>query len=60
MLKGKDAIVLMTGHDQYKELDYDTMFEIMNSKPIIIDGRNVFNKEKAIKKEFVYKGVGNV
>ncbi len=60
MLKGKDAIVLMTGHDEYKELEYEEMLELMGEKPIIIDGRNIFNKEAARKKGFVYKGVGNI
>jgi len=32
----------------------------MNEKPIIIDGRNIFDKEKVRKAGFVYKGVGNI
>ena len=60
MLKGKDAIILMTGHDEYKGLDYSDMLKQMNEKPIIIDGRNIFNKEEARENGFVYKGVGNV
>lgn len=60
MLKGKDAVVLMTGHDEYKELGYEEMMELMEEKPIIIDGRNIFNKVEARKKGFVYKGVGNI
>lgn len=60
VLKGKDAIILMTAHDQYKKLKYPKMKELMKKNPIIIDGRNVFDKEKAIKNGFVYKGVGNV
>lgn len=60
LLKGKDAIILMTGHDEYKELKYGEMLKLMKKKPILVDGRNVFSKEKAIKSGFVYKGVGNV
>ena len=60
MLRGKDVVILMTGHNQYKELDYDTMFEVMNKRPIIIDGRNIFDKQKATEKGFLYKGIGNV
>ena len=60
MLKGKDAIVLMTGHEQYKNLDYKDMLKLMNEKPLIIDGRNIFDKEDARKNGFVYKGVGNI
>jgi len=32
----------------------------MNEKPLIIDGRNIFDKEDARKNGFVYKGVGNI
>lgn len=60
MLKGKDAIVLMTGHDEYKELEYKEILKLMNEKPLIIDGRNIFDKEGARKNGFVYKGVGNI
>jgi len=60
MLKGKDAIVLMTGHDEYKELAYKDISKLMNKNPLIIDGRNIFDKEDARKNGFVYKGVGNI
>ncbi len=60
ILKGKDAIVLMTGHDEYKGLKYEEILGVMNEKPIIIDGRNIFDKEKVRKAGFVYKGVGNI
>ena len=60
MLKDKDAVILMTGHDEYKGLKCEGMFGLMNGKPIIIDGRNIFSKEESRKKGFVYKGVGNI
>ncbi|MCD4811915.1 nucleotide sugar dehydrogenase [bacterium] len=60
MLDGKDAVILMTGHDEYKALNYDDMLKQMGNRPIIIDGRNIFDKEEAREKGFVYKGIGNV
>ncbi len=60
MLKDKDGIVLMTGHEEYKSMDLDNMFKSMRVKPFIIDGRNVFDKEIVRSKGFVYKGVGNI
>ena len=60
LLKGKDAVIVMTAHDEYKELKYDEMFNLMEKKPIIVDGRNVFRKEEAIEAGFLYKGVGNI
>lgn len=59
-IKGAQAIILMADHDQYKKLNLTKLKKLMRSKPIIIDGRNVFDKEKAKKLGFVYKGIGNV
>jgi UDP-N-acetyl-D-mannosaminuronic acid dehydrogenase len=60
VLKGKDSIILMTAHDEYKKLKYPMLKNLMKKDPIIVDGRNVFSKDKARKSGFVYKGVGNV
>lgn len=60
MLKKKDGIVLMTGHDEYKGLNLEEAIKVMQENPFIIDGRNIFNKEEARKEGFVYKGVGNI
>jgi UDP-N-acetyl-D-mannosaminuronic acid dehydrogenase len=60
LLQGKDAVILMTGHDEYKKLRYDNMSDLMGKRPIIIDGRNVFDKEMAKKEGFIYKGIGNI
>jgi len=59
-LKGAQAIVLMAAHDQYKKLSYTKLKRLMKSHPIIIDGRNCFDKTKAEEIGFIYKGVGNI
>lgn len=60
-LKGSQAIVLMTSHDEYKKLNLNKLRKLMRaSKPIIIDGRNVFSKDLAREAGFIYKGVGNI
>lgn len=59
-LKKAQAIVLMADHDEYKKLNLGKLKKLMRPKPIIIDGRNVFDKEKARKLGFVYKGIGNI
>ena len=59
-LEGKDVIILMTAHDEYKNLGYKEMKDLMSSSPIIVDGRNVFDKDEARKNGFIYKGVGNI
>ncbi|MEK7143167.1 MAG: nucleotide sugar dehydrogenase [Patescibacteria group bacterium] len=61
VLKSVHALILMADHDQYKKLKIKNIKKIMRvKKPIIIDGRNVFDKQKAIKEGFIYRGVGNI
>lgn len=60
VLKGAQAIVLMAAHDQYRKISYNKLKRLMKKKPIIIDGRNVFDKAQAQEAGFVYKGVGNI
>jgi len=59
VLKGADAVVLMVAHDQYKKLSLNKLKKLMRTF-IIIDGRNIIDKEKAIKQGFIYKGIGNI
>jgi len=60
-LQGADAVVLMTAHDEYKNLTPEKLSGLMNGpKPIVIDGRNVFNKAEFKKAGFIYKGIGNI
>lgn len=58
-LNKADAAVFMVAHDEYKKLNLQKVKNLMKT-PVIIDGRNIFNKEKARKEGFIYKGVGNV
>ncbi len=52
-----DAIVTVTKHKDYYNLDLNKIKDKMRTK-IIVDGRNVFNKEKCERIGFIYKGVG--
>lgn len=61
ILSGAQALILMADHDQYRKLNLKILKKLMKvKKPIIIDGRNVFDKAKAQKEGFIYKGVGNI
>lgn len=53
-----DAIILVTKHDEYFNIDLGKIKSLMNPKPIIIDGRNVFVREQVENAGFVYQGVG--
>ncbi len=54
---GADAMVLVTEWTEFREPDFPRMAEIMR-KPVIFDGRNVFNPVKLRKLGFTYFGVG--
>ncbi|MBE9159659.1 UDP-glucose/GDP-mannose dehydrogenase family protein [Nodosilinea sp. LEGE 06152] len=52
-----DALVLVTDWQQFKDLDYADMAQRMNS-PILIDGRNVLDREMLVRAGFQYHGIG--
>jgi UDP-N-acetyl-D-mannosaminuronic acid dehydrogenase len=60
-LKGADAVILMAAHDEYLKVGLKGLRELIKVKnPLLIDGRNAFDKAKAEKLGFIYKGVGNI
>jgi len=52
-----DAIVIVTKHKEYLNFDLSSIKNKMNT-PVIIDGRNTYQKEECEKLGFIYKGVG--
>jgi UDP-N-acetyl-D-mannosaminuronic acid dehydrogenase len=56
-LEGADAIVLVTKHKEYLNLDLNALKEQMRT-PVLVDGRNVYDKAVCEKAGFVFKGVG--
>jgi len=52
-----DALILVTEWDEFKQLDLPTLSSIMN-RPIMIDGRNLYNPEEIIRAGFIYEGIG--
>lgn len=56
-LKGADAMVLMTAHREFRELELQRIKELMRT-PILIDGRRVFEKDEAVVLGFTYRGIG--
>ena len=55
--KDCDALILVTEWDEYKKIDFKKVKDLMK-KPIIVDGRNLFNREELEKLGFHYKGIG--
>ena len=60
VIKGADAVAILTGHIQYKGLKAHVVKNNMriNGKPVIIDGRNVIDADAFINDGFIYKGIG--
>ena len=54
---GCDALVLVTEWQQFNNLDYVKMAQLM-IHPVIIDGRNFLEPEKMVRAGFQYVGVG--
>lgn len=56
-LKGVSAVAILTEWDEFKNLDLDKAKTLMG-KPVIIDGRNIYNPKKVSELGFKYFGVG--
>lgn len=56
-LENSDALILLTEWREYSSPNFTTMKNLMNS-PVIIDGRNLFDKQQAIDAGFYYEGIG--
>ncbi|QDL08467.1 UDP-glucose 6-dehydrogenase [Brasilonema octagenarum UFV-E1] len=54
---GCDALVLVTEWQQFKNLEYAKMAQLM-SHPVMIDGRNFLDPEMMIRAGFQYVGIG--
>ena len=57
LLKGADAMVLITPHDVFKKIDFKKIKDLMNL-PIVVDGRRIYDPDKLREMGFYYKGVG--
>jgi len=57
VLRGCDAVVLMTKHDVYGEMTPERVQNLLRTK-IIIDGRNLFDPIKFTVAGFIFKGIG--
>jgi len=56
-LKESDCAVLMTKHKEYIEFGLEKMSRLMRNR-IIVDGRNIYDKTKARRLGFIYRGIG--
>jgi UDPglucose 6-dehydrogenase len=54
---GADVLMFATNHKEYYEIDLDDLKKRVRT-PIIIDGRNIFDKKIVEEKGFIYRKVG--
>jgi UDPglucose 6-dehydrogenase len=57
LAEGADALILVTEWNEFKNLDLERIRKAM-ARPILIDGRNVYDPNKARSLGFEYTGVG--
>ncbi len=55
--KGADALILVTEWNEFKQLDMARIRDLMK-RPVLIDGRNVYDPRRMRELGFVYRGMG--
>ncbi len=55
--QGADALVIATEWNEFKHLSLPRLKEVMR-KPVIIDGRNIYDPEQMKALGFIYRGMG--
>jgi UDPglucose 6-dehydrogenase len=56
-IEGADALVVVTDWNEYRHPDFNRMKAAMKS-PVVIDGRNLYNRDKMRSWGFVYDSIG--
>jgi len=59
MVKGCDALILVTPWNEFKQLDLEKVKTLMKS-PVIFDGRNIYEPESMKEMGFTYRSIGRV
>jgi UDPglucose 6-dehydrogenase len=55
--QGADALLLVTEWDEFRRLDFDRIKALMR-RPVLVDGRNIYDPKAMRDRGFVYRGVG--
>jgi len=55
--QGADALIIATDWNEFKHLDLTQIKSVM-SKPVVLDGRNIYEPEALVKMGFEYYGIG--
>lgn len=57
MARGADGLLVVTEWDEFKTLDLEKIKNLMR-RPVVVDGRNIFEPDAMREMGFVYRGVG--
>ena len=55
--RGADALVIVTEWNEFKQLDLAKLKRLMR-RPVVVDGRNLYDPEEMRRLGFVYRGIG--
>lgn len=55
--KEADALLIITEWNEFKQLDWDRLKRYMR-RPIVVDGRNLYDQTEMARRGFIYWGVG--
>jgi UDPglucose 6-dehydrogenase len=55
--RGADAIVVVTEWNEFKQLDLLRLKRLMR-RPVVVDGRNIYDPDEMRRLGFVYRGIG--
>ena len=56
-LQGSDALIIVTEWNEFRHADFDYILHKLQ-KPVIFDGRNLYDPDKMKQKGFEYIGIG--
>jgi UDPglucose 6-dehydrogenase len=57
--KNAHAIAILTEWDEFKDYDWQKIYEAMEKPAFVFDGRNVLDRKKLTDIGFVYQGIGS-
>ena len=57
LARGSDALVVVTEWNEFRRLDLPRLRRTMR-RPVIVDGRNIYDPEEMQAQGFVYRGIG--
>ena len=57
--KNAHAIAVLTEWDEYKDYDWQRIYEAMEKPAFVFDGRNILDRKKLTDIGFVYQGIGS-